>query len=406
MLRSWRVVLAGAVLLTGCQEGPTAWTPAPGPSATVVDPSVVDPSVVGPGTPGGSAPTATPEPEPTRAVSDLLVTGNTFWGRYIDQRSAGDTSWPFQGLDGLNRESYNAWVSTLECPAVNSEDPFELQETILKFHCKPAYLADAATWFDIFSLANNHSDNQGPEGLQATRRNLDRAGIASFGDPDPEVLDRVCKPIAIEVETAIDTSGWLPIAFCGYHGVFVIPSQHSIDQISEWGDRIPVIAMPHSGLEYVAEPDSIKTDLYRGLIDAGADAVLGDHAHWVQSTEAYRGRLIVYGMGNFIFDQQGDLEVRRSAGIHVRLITEDPNLDAWLDVGRACAVRPGACAQIVRASGLPELDAALRFGVVGTTNPEMITRPASPGQTQAILERMRWSSTMAGLTEPQGPLPR
>ncbi len=92
MLRSWWVVIAGAVLLTGCQAGPTAWTPAPGPSATVVDPSVVDPSVVGPGTPGGSAPTAAPEPEPTRAVSDLLVTGNTFWGRYIDQRSAGDTS--------------------------------------------------------------------------------------------------------------------------------------------------------------------------------------------------------------------------------------------------------------------------------------------------------------------------
>lgn len=400
MLRTFGVVLACALALTACSEAPgllpsTAGGDSPRRTAEAQA-----------GAPSGSPSTPTEDatPEPAAATSDLLVTGNSFWGRYIQQRSAGDTSWPFQGLKGFKKSDYDAWVTGLECPAVNSEDPFELQETILKFHCKPSYLPQAAKWFDIVSLANNHTDNQGPEGLEKTRSNLDRAGIAWFGDPDPEVLDQVCKPIAVKVRTDTGTPGALPVAFCGHHGVFQTPSQASIDQISEWSDRIPVIAMPHSGLEYEPAPDSMKVALYRAFIDAGADVVLGDHAHWVQTSEAYKGRLIVYNMGNFMFDQQGNPEVRRSAAIHVRISSEDPHLASWLQVGAQCEASPTECGRFVTKAKLPGLKASWQFGVVGTTNPEMITRPASATETAAIRERLKWAQTMAGLTGNQGPL--
>jgi len=73
------------------------------------------------------------------------------------------------------------------------------------------------------------------------------------------------------------------------------------------------------GKEYVATPDELKTSIYHSMIDQGADMGLGDHPHWVQTSEAYKGKPIFYSMGNFMFDQQDTTEVTRSAAIDVTL---------------------------------------------------------------------------------------
>lgn len=358
-----------------------------------------------------TAPTAQPapaRPAPTGATSRLLVGGNTFWGRYVEhwsEQSGLGIRYPFSRLDELHRDRYDAWISGLECPTVPGiRDSIAEQDRTLLFNCNPKFLPEAAKWFTAFSLANNHTDNQGPGGVAETRRQLAKAGIGYFGDPDPNKLSRVCSVLGIQVQVAntdgATTPGHLPIGLCGFHGVVEVPSPKSVAAMGQLSQKVPVLALPHSGLEYVTRERGIKVDLYRSMIDAGADAVLGDHAHWVQNSEAYRGRLIVYSMGNFIFDQQADAEVTRAAAIRVRLtVMDQPHLAEWLELGARCA-QTSDCTSLVEAAGLPELKVELRFGVVGVSTAHRITHAATPAQTADIKLRLRWAHTVAGLRPP------
>jgi poly-gamma-glutamate synthesis protein (capsule biosynthesis protein) len=49
------------------------------------------------------------------------------------------------------------------------------------------------------------------------------------------------------------------------------------------------------------------------MVEAGADIVIGDHPHWVQSVELYRGAYITYSIGNFVFDQMWSTETREGS---------------------------------------------------------------------------------------------
>ncbi len=338
------------------------------------------------------------------------MSGNTFWGRHVDEwarQSGQGHAYPFSRLHTLDRDDYDEWISGLECPTVPGVRlSIAEQDRLLSFNCDPAYLAEASKWFSVFSLANNHTDNQGRAGVAATRRALRRAGIGHFGDPDPRRLDRVCSVLGLRVEVAHasgdTTAGHLPVGLCGFHGVFEIPPPEAIARMGRLSQRVPVLALPHSGLEYVAREIGIKVDLYRSMIDAGADAVLGDHAHWVQNSEAYRGRPIVYSMGNFMFDQQGDAEVTRAAAVKIRLTVPDqPHLGDWLVLGDRCATMTD-CTALVERAGLPELEVAFRFGVVGVSTADGITHAASAAETAGILARLDWSHTVAGLRPPYG----
>ena len=45
------------------------------------------------------------------------------------------------------------------------------------------------------------------------------------------------------------------------------------------------------------------------MIDAGADALVGHHTHTLQPVETYQGKPIYYGIGNFIFDRDGEAAI-------------------------------------------------------------------------------------------------
>lgn len=391
-------LLAAALLAAGCathHEPPHAPDPArqqvPTTTTTTTSPA--------------SPPAA---PDPVAASADVLFLGDVFWGRYVeDAARASDlgTAHPFSGLHGLDRERYDAWIGNLECPVVPGLDvPSAEQERLLSFNCEPDFLPDAAQWFTAFSLANNHTDNQGEAGLTATRRLLDRAGIQHFGDADPRRLDRVCNIVAVPVDVANDDGstdrGRLPLAMCGFNGVFRIPPDRAVEQLARYADLLPTIAMPHNGLEYTSTPDSIKVAFDRGLVDAGADMVLGGHPHWIQSAEVYRGRLIAYSLGNFIFDQTYDGEVTRSAAIEVTMSTagtDSADLARWLALGETCRQQRGDCWDQVRAADLPELSLDYELDVVGTTSTGGVTGPADAAQTRAIEDRLDWAAVDAAL---------
>jgi poly-gamma-glutamate synthesis protein (capsule biosynthesis protein) len=65
-----------------------------------------------------------------------------------------------------------------------------------------------------------------------------------------------------------------------------------------------VIVQYHWGTEYITPPEERQKSLGRLTIDSGADLVIGNHPHWIKPIEFYKGKLITYGHGNFVFDQE------------------------------------------------------------------------------------------------------
>lgn len=67
------------------------------------------------------------------------------------------------------------------------------------------------------------------------------------------------------------------------------------------------VVMVHGGTEWSFSPSKEQRSLYRRLIDEGADLVVGSHPHVIQGMEAYKGSLIAYSLGNFLFPGMGDM---------------------------------------------------------------------------------------------------
>jgi poly-gamma-glutamate synthesis protein (capsule biosynthesis protein) len=162
---------------------------------------------------------------------------------------------------------------------------------------------------EVANLANNHGYDQGPEGILDSVRNLRRAGIVPVGaGADEEEADA---PAYVEVQ------GWR-IAIVGVGEVL-----DPLDQVAV-GDRpgtsvghdFPralraireadanadlVLVTIHWGVELDTQPRDYQIDEARQMIDAGADAIFGHHAHRLQPMDTYRGRPIFYGLGNFVW---------------------------------------------------------------------------------------------------------
>lgn len=347
-------------------------------------------------------------PRPVSVSSNTLFFGNAYWGRYINDWSMASelkTAYPFSRLNEFHREKYDAWIAGLECPTVAGLHLTSAQEDeTLSFNCNPDYLPEAAKWFTAFTLANNHTDNQGLAGFAETKQHLEENHIQYFGHYDPEQTGDVCEVVALPVTVTYDDDSTkqqhLPIALCGYHAVFQLPSEESLDQIAQYAAIMPVIAMPHMGAEYKAAPDELKTSYYRAMIDQGADMVLGDHPHWIQTTEAYKDKLIVYSMGNFMFDQQDTTEVTRSAAINVLMktsVSQTPQLEQWLALGEKCATFHDTCASDASAQQLSKLSLTYTYDAIGTNDANKIVKPATPDQQAQILSRLQWSQTMSKL---------
>ncbi len=343
------------------------------------------------------------------AESKVLVMGDMYWGRQVNvwsQASSLKYAYPFQGLGEFDRSSYDAWIANMECPITNNPKvSAAVEEATLKFDCSPSYLTEAKKWFTAVSLANNHTDNQGVSGFAETKQHLDENGIQYFGSYDANDSTNVCNVISLPARIALSDGttkeGTLPLVWCGYDGVFRTPNEQSIAVIAKYASLFGVVAMPHSGAEYKAGPDAIKTTFYRALIDNGADVVLGGHPHWVQSTEAYKGKLIVYSMGNFIFDQLRDGELTRGALISMDVTVDTAaasDLDKWLVLGKTCGAYADDCLAKATEEGLTKLPLQYHFAVLGSRDDTKVTHRASETELAGILQRMNWQETIQGLS--------
>jgi gamma-polyglutamate biosynthesis protein CapA len=154
---------------------------------------------------------------------------------------------------------------------------------------------------DIVSLANNHSDNFGREGLKQTIQYLDQANVKYFGNPTNSAFDiastsyKYCPDVHEKC-----------IAFIGYHQFAYKNESIILDEIKKYEIDPSVsfiVLFPHWGEEYKKLPNQAQKSLAHAWIDAGADLIIGAHPHVVQTHEMYKGKNIYYSLGNYIFDQ-------------------------------------------------------------------------------------------------------
>jgi poly-gamma-glutamate synthesis protein (capsule biosynthesis protein) len=189
--------------------------------------------------------------------------------------------------------------------------------------------------FDVLSLANNHVGDYGPQALVETVRLLRDAGLAAIGAGANlaearrgAVVERAGVRFGFLAFNAI---GETPTAGRRRPGAVSLRMQPRtgplaaadlaamLADIRTLRKRADVIVVyPHWGQQYTGEAVPDQRRVGRALVDVGADLVIGSHPHWVQGAEIYRGRLIAYSLGNFVFDM--DFSRPTTEGVVLELV--------------------------------------------------------------------------------------
>jgi hypothetical protein len=241
-----------------------------------------------------------------------------------------------------HRTTMRSLISSADLALANMEESapthfvFHRHGTV--FTGDPALLAGIAkSGIDVASVASTHIGDGGPQGILQTIASLKKYGITPFG-AGPN--------LAAARRPAIFMEGGVKVAILGYDGISsryygATPTtigdapllggyvQTDIRAARAAGAQV-VIVFPHWGIEYTFGPSPQQTRLAHLMIDAGADLVIGNHPHWVQSVEIYKGKPIWYSLGNFTFDQSWSEPTLE--GISLELTFRGPKLvQAWMN---------------------------------------------------------------------------
>jgi hypothetical protein len=168
--------------------------------------------------------------------------------------------------------------------------------------------------FTYLSITNNHSFDFGPEGFLDTLDALSERGIGTSGaGKDLAEASRPFVETSGQVELRVLSYGDYPPEAGGFDGEKVAAARADRPGIL-WLDEGGVaaaargfragsfnIAIVHGGREWEARPTGDQRRFYRALVEAGADLVIGSHPHVLQGMEAWKGALIAYSLGNFLF---------------------------------------------------------------------------------------------------------
>ena len=298
-------LLALALLLTACSSPLTSSQPR---SATPSATSTESPS---------PSPTATPAPlslqqlfHPTGSVPNdpahvrtMIATGDIIPARmvYVETLRQRDFLWAFRPTASYVRNADITFIN-LEAPLISG---CRASETGMTFCGDPKFVNGLLyDGVKVANLANNHSGNYGNAGVAATAGLLQNNGIKTCG---------------LGVPAIVNVRG-LRFAFLGFNGVEVphIDRAEMAREIHQARGLADVVVVQfHWGKEYerlpvpapgVAPDDPVQ--IGHLAIDDGADMVIGNHPHWFQAVEMYKGHLVTYAHGNFVFDQMWSEETR------------------------------------------------------------------------------------------------
>ncbi len=205
-------------------------------------------------------------------------------------------------------------IVNCECALTTARIPVWKSGSVFKGEPRHA-LGLSAVPFEVACLANNHVLDYGVAGLRDTLKTLERHEVLTVG---AGLTERdAYRPLTLSVNrTPIHIvnfgEGEDLTASNGGPGVFGWDVERAAGLVAERRKRGGlVIVVAHCGLEYVPYPPPYVASAFHAMIDAGAHCVVGHHPHVPQGIEWYRGRPIVYSLGNFVFYQLTDLYWRR-----------------------------------------------------------------------------------------------
>ena len=219
------------------------------------------------------------------------------------------------GVDSVFR-SAQVVVSNLECPVTKIQKPVQ---KLFIFRGEPEWLqALQRHGITHLNLANNHSIDQGREGLMDTKRNVSAAGMVPIGAganmqeaAEPVLLASQPRNVWLvpSLRLALENYTYLPDKPC--------VSQEPMDSLLTRVHRLRkadstavIIVSLHWGGEHTLQPArSQRWDAHQ-LIRAGADVLVCHHTHTLQTIEDFQGKKIYYSVGNFIFDQHKPMNTK------------------------------------------------------------------------------------------------
>jgi len=215
-------------------------------------------------------------------------------------------------------------IGNLECPVASSGQAHASK--IVTFRADPRALSILPGRFDAVSLANNHSGDYGHDAFNATMQHLDQTGIAYFGGG--RNLAEAHKPLWIERKglkiAVLGYNEFKPRAFAAgpdWPGVAWSEDDYVIADIraAKAAGADLVIPFMHWGWEKETQPSERQKTFARKMIDEGAALVVGSHPHVTQGAEIYKGKPIVYSLGNFVFDGFDYPEAQRGWLLRLKL---------------------------------------------------------------------------------------
>jgi hypothetical protein len=224
-------------------------------------------------------------------------------------------------------------VGNLECVVATQGTPEPDKPWVFQAH--PRVLPVLKRHFDVLALANNHSGDYGPAAFGDMLDLLDGQQIAYFGGGRD--LAQAHKSLIIERKG-------LRIALLGYNEFFPRSFEADVGKPGiAWSEDAQVqldiaaarsvdkadlvITFMHWGWEQEKVASARQRQLARLMIDAGADAVIGGHPHVIQDVEQYRGKPVIYSLGNFVFD--GFSDYGGNTGWLLRLELDRVGVRAW-----------------------------------------------------------------------------
>jgi len=215
-------------------------------------------------------------------------------------------------------------IANLECVVATTGSAGEKNYT---FRAHPRTLPILKRHFDALALANNHSGDYGREAFAEMLGLLQQSGLAQFGGGHnlaeahtPLIIERRGLRIAL-----LGYSEFMPRSFeadFDAPGIAWSEDEQVVDDIRKARTQYRadiVIPVMHWGWENEPTANARQRQLARTMVDAGADAVIGGHPHVTQDIEHYRGKPIVYSVGNFVMKETDNANQRRGWVLRLQL---------------------------------------------------------------------------------------
>jgi len=214
----------------------------------------------------------------------------------------------FTDIQGLLHQC-DLHITNLECPLTRAKEPIEKTGPPIKAHPKAVQLLRQAN-VSIACLANNHIFDYGEAGLKETLYTCHTNQIETIGvvnQPDKkdrwQIKEVRGKRVGFlnycEHEYSVRGDGLL-----GASGYDCVNAYYDIQGLRPQVDQIVVIY--HGGNEYYPLPNPEIKKHFRYLADLGADIVVGHHAHVFSGFEWYKGKPLIYSLGNFFFPENNE----------------------------------------------------------------------------------------------------